>query len=74
MSICNAGDRIGERELTLAERYNLAVRAETGKYCRRKDLPEAIELAKGMKFLVTDNVATDLDTTSGTRGEIVERL
>jgi len=30
-----------------------------------KDLPWRIELSKGMKVLVTDNVKTDLDVTNG---------
>ena len=70
--ICTAEDRIGNRELTLAERYSVAARAKTEKRRKRKDLPWRIELSKGMKVLVTDNVETDLDVTNGARGEIVD--
>jgi hypothetical protein len=56
----------------LAERYAVAARAKTEKRRKRKDLPGKIELAKGMKVLVTDNVETDLDVTNGARGKIVD--
>ena len=36
------------------------------------DLPEVVELAVGMKVMVTQNVETDLDVTNGARGEIVD--
>ena len=58
--------------MTLAERYSVAARAKTEKRRKRKDLPWRIELSKGMKVLVTDNVETDLDVTNGARGEIVD--
>ncbi|KAI0253860.1 hypothetical protein BJV78DRAFT_1115264, partial [Lactifluus subvellereus] len=35
-------------------------------------LPSETEIAKGMKVLVTSNIATDLDITNGARGEIVD--
>ena len=72
MFICVAEDRIGHRELTLAEHYCVAARGKTEKQRKRKDLPWEIELTKGMKVLVTDNVETDLDITNGARGEIVD--
>ncbi|HEV7737986.1 MAG TPA: hypothetical protein VGO47_11520 [Chlamydiales bacterium] len=37
-----------------------------------KDLPSKIEIAKGMKVLVTNNLETDLDITNGAKGEIVD--
>ena len=37
-----------------------------------KDLLWRIELSKGMKFLVTDHVKTDLDVTNGVWGQIVD--
>ena len=69
--ICTAEDHIRNRELTLAERYNVAACAKTEKRRKCKDLPWRIELSKGMKILVTDNVEMDLDVTNGAQGEIV---
>jgi hypothetical protein len=37
-----------------------------------KDLPNMIELAIGMKVLVTSNIETDLDLANGARGDIVD--
>ena len=37
-----------------------------------KDLPYSIEVAIGMKVLVTNNIETDLDITNGARGEIID--
>lgn len=34
-----------------------------------KDLPHKIDLAIGMKVMVTDNLETDLDITNGARGD-----
>ena len=39
---------------------------------KRNGLPLQVELAVGMKVMVTTNVATDLDITNGARGEIVD--
>jgi ATP-dependent exoDNAse (exonuclease V) alpha subunit len=41
---------------------------------RRKsnDLPSTVEVAIGMKVMVTANIETDLDLTNGARGEIVD--
>lgn len=50
----------------------MAARSQNKTRRRGKDLPWTIELAKGMKVLVTDNVETDLDVTNGARGEIVD--
>ncbi|PSR70805.1 hypothetical protein PHLCEN_2v13327, partial [Hermanssonia centrifuga] len=58
-------------ELTLAERYAVACRSKTESRRQRKDLPHTLELAKGMKVLVTENLQTDLDLTNGSRGEIM---
>lgn len=38
---------------------------------RKNNLPDIVELAVGMKVMVTENVETDLDITNGARGEIV---
>ncbi|KAJ3538129.1 hypothetical protein NM688_g6564 [Phlebia brevispora] len=70
--ICPAEDRIGQRALTLAEKYALAKRMNNSLDKQKKALPWEVELAKGMKILVTDNVETDLDVTNGARGEIVD--
>lgn len=70
--ICTAEDTIGGRELNLPERYAVAMRSKTQGRRKRKDLPWRIEIAKGMKVLVTDNIETDLDVTNGARGEIVD--
>ncbi|GJE99317.1 hypothetical protein PsYK624_155710 [Phanerochaete sordida] len=77
--ICPAEDRVAERgkrmrPLTLAERYAVAGRMK-GKRKRsdkRNDLPGSVELARGMKVLVTSNIQTDLDLANGSRGEIVD--
>lgn len=70
--ICTAEDTIGGRELNLPEQYAVAMRSKTQGRRKCKDLPWRIEIAKGMKVLVTDNIKTDLDVTNGARGEIVD--
>ncbi|KAJ6561389.1 hypothetical protein DFH09DRAFT_806943, partial [Mycena vulgaris] len=37
-----------------------------------KDLPNKIEIANGMKFMVTTTIETDLNLTNGARGKIVD--
>lgn len=77
--VCPAEDRIKNRHLTLAERYGVAARNATcamdgsarKKRKRKNELPDMVELAIGMKVMVTENVETDLDVTNGARGEIV---
>ena len=59
--ICTAKDHIRNWELTLAKCYSVAACAKMEKQRKCKDLPWRIELLKGMKVLVTDNVETDLD-------------
>ncbi|THG93633.1 hypothetical protein EW026_g7654 [Hermanssonia centrifuga] len=59
-------------QLTLPERYALECRSKTESRRQRKDLPRKIELAIGMRVLVTENLETDLDLTNGARGEIVD--
>ena len=39
---------------------------------KQKDLPEKVEVAKGIKVLVMDNIETDLDVTNGACREIVD--
>ena len=78
--ICLAEDRINGRKLTLPEHYGVATRKaainmESGLKKRRRwknDLPDTIQIAIGMKVMVTENVETGLDITNGARGEIVD--
>ena len=65
-----AQDTIRGRPLTLAERYALAVRNKNSG--GQKDLPEKLEVAIGMKIMVTTNVETDLDITNRAQGEVVD--
>jgi hypothetical protein len=59
--------------LTLAEQYTLASRRE----CKQKGqhtkngLPDLVELALGMRVMVTTNVDTDLNVANGTCREII---
>ncbi|OCH84311.1 hypothetical protein OBBRIDRAFT_708034, partial [Obba rivulosa] len=70
--IIHAEDRISGRPLTLRERYAQAVRDKRDREEHRKRLPETIEIARGMKVMVTTNIQTDLDVANGSRGEIVD--
>ncbi len=70
--IVTAEDRVQNRELTLEEQYVVAGRPRTDSRRARSDLPEQIELAIGMKVMVTTNIQTDLDLANGARGEIVD--
>ena len=72
--VCPALDTIKGAPLTLEERYALANHAKNTKRRRKKDLPETIHLAIGMKVMVTNNLQTDLDITNGARGVIVDIL
>ncbi|KAJ3930790.1 MAG: hypothetical protein NXY57DRAFT_853411, partial [Lentinula lateritia] len=67
--VCKSSNMIQKRSLTLMEKYALAL--HLGKRKSRKTLPDVVELAVGMKVLVTRNIETDLDITNGARGEIV---
>ncbi|EIM90061.1 uncharacterized protein STEHIDRAFT_33545, partial [Stereum hirsutum FP-91666 SS1] len=74
--ICPAEDSVKERSyrpVNLAERHAIierSLRARKRK-ARSKDLPDMVDLAVGMKVLVTTNLATDLDLANGAKGEIV---
>jgi hypothetical protein len=74
--ICRAEDMIRGRSISLRERYALETHRGSSKKNRgsrtSKDLPYQIEIAIGMKVMVTNNVETDLDITNGARGEIVD--
>ena len=71
--ICDAEDTIKGRSLDNDEKYTLLTRKNDGtKQKRRKDLPNRLHLAKGMKVMVTTNIETDLDVANGARGQIVD--
>jgi len=69
---CKAVDTIKGEPLTLREQYALAARGTTngGGRRRNQDLPESIDVAVGMKVMVTQNVETDLDITNGAQGTV----
>ncbi|KAG1836487.1 hypothetical protein F4604DRAFT_1519928, partial [Suillus subluteus] len=70
--ICTAEDSIKGKGLTLPECYTVTMRNSINKRKRRQDLPDVIEIAVGMKVMVTQNIETDLDITNGARGTIVD--
>ena len=70
--ICPAEATIGGHSLTITEQYHLALKLNSRKGNVRRELPANVELAKGMKVLITNNIETDLDITNGSRGEIVD--
>ena len=70
--VCVAHDTIKGKPLSLAQRFALASRYKTDRRRKRKDLPESIHLAIGMKVMVTNNLQTDLDITNGARGVITD--
>lgn len=76
MFVVESEDRIWTkgkwRMLTNAERYAVAMRLKNAERTRKHDLPPNIEIAKGMKVLVTGNIQTDLDLTNGARGTIID--
>lgn len=67
-----AEDQIKGRLLNMKERYAVARRETTQKQQKRKDLPEEVEVAWGMKVMVTSNIQTDLDLANGARSEIID--
>jgi hypothetical protein len=70
--VCSAHDTIHGRDLSSSKRNALSARTNTENHRRQKDLPDVIELAIGMKVMVTSNVDTDLNITNSARGEIVD--
>ena len=65
--ICKAEDIIQDRPLTISEWYAVALRGQEQKRQQQyqNKLLETINLAIGMKVMVTQNVETDLDITNG---------
>jgi len=71
--ICAAYDTFQGRRLTLAEQFSVATKPKIrGKQNERAALSNRIELAIGMKVMVTFNVEKDLDIANGARGEIIK--
>jgi len=69
--VCPALETIKGASLTLEERYALANHTKNAKRRCKKDLPEMIHLAIGMKVMVTNNLQTDLDIMNGACGIVV---
>ncbi|KAF8589174.1 hypothetical protein K439DRAFT_1286976, partial [Ramaria rubella] len=71
--VCPAFDTINQRRPNLGERYAMATRRERKQRGResKNGLPDKVEIALGMKVMVTTNIDTDLDVANGSRGEIV---
>ncbi|KAG1816115.1 uncharacterized protein BJ212DRAFT_1504790 [Suillus subaureus] len=72
--MCKAYDTIQGHELTLTERFTVTTKpnGRNAKQDERAALPNIIELAVGMKVMVTFNVNTDIDIANGARGEVKE--
>jgi hypothetical protein len=70
--VCPSSDSIKDQPLTMMERC--ALESHRGRRKRQKgitkDLPHEIEIAYGMKVMVTENMETDLDVANGAQGEI----
>jgi hypothetical protein len=71
--VCTADDTYQGRPLNIKEKCLLeSHRTKKGSRNRvTKDLPYQVEIAIGMRVMVTENVETDLDITNGACGEIV---
>ncbi|KAI1785898.1 hypothetical protein LXA43DRAFT_855930, partial [Ganoderma leucocontextum] len=67
-----AEDKVKGAPLTMQEKYAVVGKTKTQSRRSKKDLPEDIELARGMTVMVTRNLNTDLDVANGARGEIVD--
>jgi hypothetical protein len=65
-------DTISSQPVTIKEECILESHQNRGWHRICKDLVFKIELAIGMKVMVTNNLETDLDITNGARGEIME--
>ena len=72
--VVEAMDRIkaNNRPLQMKEKFAFVVKMNVAGARKKKDLPDEIELAKGMKVMVTRNLNTDLDIANGARGEVVD--
>ena len=70
--VITADDSIRGRPLSIRERYGVVGRKKGARGSSKRDLPETLELAIGMKVMVTTNLMTDLDVTNGARGTIID--
>jgi PIF1-like helicase len=70
--VCTAEDSINGHPMTICKRYAMASRSKMDARRKKKDLPKVIEIVKGMKVMVTNNIDMDLDVTNGARGEIID--
>jgi hypothetical protein len=71
--ICPAHDTIHGRSLNIAERVAVAQKSSGDRGAKgdlRGGLPSTVEIARGMKIMVTENVDTDLDIANGSRGVV----
>ena len=70
---CKADESIKGESLTVAEKYAVYQRQiNLDSTQRKQELPQTLQMAIGMKVMVTQNVVTDLDITNGARGTIVD--
>ena len=69
---CEADDTIRKQPLTPAKKHASYVREKSlDSKQQKQELPPKMQMAIGMKVMVTQNVVTDLDITNGARGTIV---
>ena len=70
---CNAEETIRGQPLTLQEKFAAYARQKNlDSNQQKQELPLTVQMAIGMKVMVTQNVVTDLDITNGARGTIVD--
>jgi hypothetical protein len=69
--VSHAHENINGRPLQQSERLAVA-RRQTSTRKGGDELPETVELAVGMRVMVTRNLDTDLDITNGARGTVTE--
>ncbi|KAF5389044.1 hypothetical protein D9757_004877 [Collybiopsis confluens] len=70
---CEAEDRHASgTQATATDWERRLLKSRLNQKINHRRLSDVVELAKGMKVMVTFNVDTDLDITNGARGEIVD--
>ena len=70
---CKAEESIKGEHLTLAEKYTAYLhQVNLDSTQRKQDLAPILQIAIGMKVMVTQNVVTNLDITNVARGTIVD--
>src|SRR6267154_866847 len=74
MFIWRALDMVQGWRLTLEKSFAVATKPKgfQATWNKRTSLSNTIEIAVGMKVMVTFNLETDLDIANGVRGELVE--